>query len=73
MVSKMNVEPRCHNKPFRVCSDQELQEELAYWEKRIKESQGWGSALTAAHEFATEIKQILRNRTADAELRKKNQ
>jgi hypothetical protein len=66
----MSIEPRCHNKPFRQCSDQELQEELAYWQNRIDEAQGWGGALSAAKEFSKEIRQILSIRENDKRLRK---
>lgn len=56
--------PRCHNKPFPECTDQELKEELAYWEERIASAGGWGSAVGAASGFIKDIKQLLKSREA---------
>lgn len=59
------VTPCIHNKPFHHMTDQELREEHAYWDERIRSATSWGGSVAAANEFRSTIARILSVRESE--------
>lgn len=67
--STLTMAKRKQQAPYRKrMSDMtldELQEEFTYWDGRVREANGWGGAVAAAHEFRTECERWIARRNSD--------